>query len=52
VQRQFLALVEFESKKKKNAAKEANQYLENFKKGVEEEGKALQENLQVSSNAL
>jgi len=43
--RQFLKLVEFESKKKKKAAKEQSEYLENFTYEVQREGHALKKQL-------
>jgi hypothetical protein len=49
--RQFLALVELETKKKRQAAKKSIQYLEAFKKRVEDEERALKANLQDLSAA-
>jgi hypothetical protein len=39
--RQFLALIEFESKKKRKAAKAANEYMDKFTKHVNGEEQAL-----------
>ena len=39
--RQFLALVEFESKKKRKAAKSANEYMDKFTNGISNADQAL-----------
>jgi len=39
--RQFLALVEFESKKKRKAAKAANEYMDKFTNGINNAEQAL-----------
>jgi hypothetical protein len=52
VSRQFLALVEFESKKKKRAAKAASEYMEKFHDSIQNDEEALKKrlgNLSVAS---
>jgi DNA-directed RNA polymerase subunit N (RpoN/RPB10) len=43
--RQFLALVEFESRKKKRAAKVASEYMEKFRDGIQKDEEALNKRL-------
>jgi hypothetical protein len=50
--RQFLALVEFESKKKRKAAKAANEYMDKFTNGINNAEQALKkrrDNLNAAS---